>query len=83
MDTRTESGANHTPLPGAREPSWPRSQQLLVLISLLVIVGIIALAPGNLLDRADRVGYAVCHQILDRRYVIGGRPLPLCARCSG
>jgi uncharacterized membrane protein len=36
-----------------------------------------------LLDKADHVGYGVCHQIAIRSPFFGGRQLPLCARCSG
>ncbi len=61
--------------------SWP--QRALLLVSLFLVLGMFAMAPGDLLDRADRVGYAVCHQITTRTYIFDGRPLPLCARCSG
>ena len=39
--------------------------------------------PGGLLGKADAVGYAVCHRISVRSFMLGERPLPLCARCSG
>jgi hypothetical protein len=39
--------------------------------------------PGGLLQKLDLVGYAICHRILERSFVIGGRQLPLCARCTG
>lgn len=32
---------------------------------------------------ARQAGYAVCHQIPERSLVIGGRALPVCARCTG
>jgi len=57
-----------------------------VLLALLALAGILALllaAPGSLLDRADRVACAVCHRIPERTFTVAGRPLPLCARCSG
>jgi uncharacterized membrane protein len=41
------------------------------------------LSPGGVLDKADHVGYAVCHQIPVRSFFFGNRQLPLCARCSG
>ncbi len=62
---------------------WSWTQRLFLSLSLIVIVGMVIATPGGLLDRADRVGYAVCHQIIARTYVFGDRPLPLCARCSG
>lgn len=39
--------------------------------------------PGGLLGKADAVGYAVCHRIPSHSFKINGRPLSLCARCSG
>ncbi|NOZ29188.1 MAG: DUF2085 domain-containing protein [Chloroflexi bacterium] len=79
----TETGKSSTGEAGRGGEAHSPTQRLLWGISLLIILGIIIVAPGGLLSKADRVGYAVCHQILDRTYVLGGRPLPLCARCSG
>ncbi len=39
--------------------------------------------PNTLLGKVDAVGYAVCHRIPSHSFSVGGRPLPLCARCSG
>ncbi|RME06942.1 MAG: DUF2085 domain-containing protein [Anaerolineae bacterium] len=39
--------------------------------------------PPGLLGKADAVGYAVCHRIAARSFQIAGRPVSLCARCSG
>jgi uncharacterized membrane protein len=39
--------------------------------------------PEGLLGKADAVGYAVCHRIDLRSFHLGGRALPLCARCTG
>lgn len=39
--------------------------------------------PPGLLGKTDAIGYAVCHQIDERTFYLGERPLPLCARCSG
>jgi uncharacterized membrane protein len=50
---------------------------------VLIIVLAIVLSPASILRKADRVGYAVCHQIPERSFVLAGRPLPLCARCTG
>ena len=64
-----------------RRTSW--LDWLLLAGGLGVIVAVWFIAPGGLLDKADRVGYAVCHQIPIRTPFFDGRPLPLCARCSG
>ena len=56
---------------------------------LLPIAAVIAfavwftIAPPGLLGKADAVGYAICHRIDERSFHIGGRQLPLCARCTG
>jgi uncharacterized membrane protein len=39
--------------------------------------------PAGLLGKADALGYAVCHRIDLRSFSINGRPMPLCARCTG
>jgi uncharacterized membrane protein len=39
--------------------------------------------PPGLLGKADAVGYAICHRIDARSFHVGGRQLPLCARCTG
>lgn len=56
---------------------------VLVALSVLVILFFIVASPSSLLDKADTVGYAVCHRIAERSFTIAGRQLPLCARCTG
>lgn len=56
------------------------------LASVLAAVAILALflaPPHGLLDKADRAAFAVCHRLPARTFTLAGRPLPLCARCSG
>jgi len=50
---------------------------------MMALVMFIAATPGGLLTKADMVGYAVCHRIGSHSFAIGGRQLPLCARCTG
>ena len=39
---------------------------------------------GLTLSRAIRAaGALVCHQRVERSFMIGGRPMPVCARCTG
>ncbi len=55
-------------------------------LAVLALIGIVALllsAPAGLLDKADHAAYAVCARIPGHIFVVAGRPLPLCARCSG
>ncbi|MBE2200205.1 MAG: DUF2085 domain-containing protein [Anaerolinea sp.] len=70
----------------------PRARRWLILslsVGGLLVMGFYAVAePAHLahnhaLDGADWLGYAVCHRLTERSFVIDGRQLPLCARCSG
>jgi uncharacterized membrane protein len=61
----------------------PRRTTAIVVVAILVIILAILLSPATLLGKADMVGYAICHQIPERSFSIGGRQLPLCARCTG
>jgi uncharacterized membrane protein len=70
-------------LPNPAKAPRPWLDWLLLAGGLAVIVAIWFITPGGLLDKADHVGYGVCHQIAVRSPFFGGRQLPLCARCSG
>lgn len=66
------------PMP-AKRPGW-------VFVSLatgLVLIGWLFNTPAGLLGKADAIGYAVCHRIAVRSFSLDGRPLSLCARCTG
>jgi uncharacterized membrane protein len=54
-----------------------------VLLVGLLFVAWIFMTPAGLLGKADAVGYAVCHRIESRSFHVNGRPLSLCARCTG
>jgi uncharacterized membrane protein len=57
--------------------------RVLTALGALVVLGLFlfpALAP---LDKANLIGYAICHQIPDRSFHMAGHRLPLCARCTG
>lgn len=56
---------------------------LAVGIALLLFSAWTALTPPGLLGKADAAGYAVCHRIPSHSFQLGGRPLSLCARCTG
>jgi uncharacterized membrane protein len=56
---------------------------LLALANCLLILGWWIYTPPGLLGKADAAGYAVCHRIASRSFLIGDRQTPLCARCSG
>lgn len=55
---------------------------LLGLTLVLMTVWLI-LTPEGLVGKLSAIGYAFCHQIEEHSMVIGGRVLPLCARCTG
>ncbi|MCX6032413.1 MAG: DUF2085 domain-containing protein [Chloroflexi bacterium] len=55
-------------------------------LAALALIGAMALLlapPAGLLDKADHAAYAVCARLPGHVFVVAGRPLPLCARCSG
>src|SRR5512146_2202623 len=51
--------------------------------AVILLAGWVYIAPGGALGKLDAIGYAVCHRIDARSFHIGGRQLPLCARCTG
>lgn len=61
----------------------PPREAVLAAVGLVTVIVLALSAPHGLLDKADRAAYAVCHRLADHSFVIGGRQLPLCARCSG
>lgn len=56
---------------------------IVVTLSGAAIVLFAAMPPYALLAKADKVGFAICHQIPERSFFMAGRQLPLCARCTG
>lgn len=75
-----ESGKRAFPLPG-----------LVIAAAVVACVTFLLITPGELLGytgnwflaKTQMVGYAVCHQIADHSFEIGGHYFPLCARCTG
>ncbi len=79
MSTTTKSAPPpHPPQPPAFPLPW-----LVILAAVGTLTTFLLATPGGLLSKADMVGYAVCHRIPARSFILAGRPLPLCARCSG
>lgn len=72
-----------------RHPGRRRWLLLGVALAVLLVMAFYSatdvahLAHAPLLDGADWMGYAVCHRITERSFVINGRQVPLCARCTG
>ncbi len=67
---------------GHRGPTFPLPW-LIVVLAAVALAAFLVATPDGLLTKADMIGYAVCHRLTARSFVIAGRQLPLCARCSG
>ena len=52
-------------------------------LSAVIIALFVESPPSSVLGKADLVGFAVCHRIPERSFILGGHQLPLCARCTG
>jgi uncharacterized membrane protein len=58
--------------------------KVLLVIATVALLGVwLVKTPPGLLGKIDAIGYSVCHQAPARSFLIGERPTPLCARCSG
>ncbi|MBN1812261.1 MAG: DUF2085 domain-containing protein [Anaerolineae bacterium] len=63
---------------------------LIIAVAVAAFATFLLVTPGEMLEytgdwflaKTQMVGYAVCHQIVKHTFIIG-RPLPLCARCTG
>ena len=64
-------------------PRGHRLSRVLTALGALVVLGLFLFPPLAPLDKANLVGYAICHQIPDRSFHLNGHQLPLCARCTG
>ena len=72
-----------SPSPGKpRGPAFPLPWLIVTLAAAAFLAFLIA-TPDGLLTKADMVGYAVCGRLEGHSFVIAGRQLPLCARCTG
>jgi len=65
------------------ERPWRWKRRTLVALSLGMIILFILATPASLMNKADMIGYAICHRIPSHSLLVGERPLPLCARCTG
>jgi len=51
--------------------------------ALGVMALVVAALPASAINALDLVGYAVCHRIPERSFIIAGNQLPVCARDTG
>lgn len=62
----------------------PRRVAIGVVAGALVVLILWLLGtPSGISGKMFAVGYAICHQIVERSFLIDGSPMPLCARCTG
>jgi uncharacterized membrane protein len=64
-------------------PTRVRLTIVIAAISIFIILLFAYVPPSTLLGKADVVGYAICHRMPERSFVLGDRYFPLCARCTG
>lgn len=73
-------------MPHMKLSNWTNNKwvKISLLAILLALVSIWTFeTPHGLDGKLEAVGYAVCHQIASHTLEIGGKLLPLCARCTG
>jgi len=56
---------------------------IVLILSAVIIALFVESPPHSVLGKADMFGFAVCHRIPERSFILDGRQLPLCARCTG
>lgn len=64
-------------------PVGNRLWRALTVLGALLVLGVFLWPTVAPLDKANLIGYAICHQIPERSFHMGGHRLPLCARCTG
>lgn len=61
----------------------PAGKGVVYLAVGAALIGWLLNTPPGILGKADAIGYAVCHRIGERSFHFLGRPVSLCARCTG
>lgn len=56
---------------------------LIVALAVVASLAFLIATPGGLLTKADLICSAVCGRLTAHSFIIAGRQLPLCARCTG
>lgn len=73
-------------MPQMKNSDWTNNKWVKIglLVLLLALFSVWAVeTPSGLIGKVQAIGYAVCHQIASHTLEIGGKLLPLCARCTG
>jgi uncharacterized membrane protein len=64
--------------------TYPRRMTALVFGGTFAVLFLwLAGTPAGPMGKAVAVGYAICHRIAERSFLIDLDPMPLCARCTG
>lgn len=62
----------------------PRPLAIFVAVGALAVLLLwLAGTPPGVEGKLGAIGYAICHRIPARSFLINGMPMPLCARCTG
>jgi uncharacterized membrane protein len=64
------------------KPAFPLPW-LIITLAVVASLAFLIATPGGLLTKADIICCAVCGRLTAHSFVIAGRQLPLCARCTG
>ncbi len=64
-------------------PRGSKLWRVLTVLGALLVLGVYLFPTIAPLDKANLIGYAICHQIPERSFHLGEHRLPLCARCTG
>lgn len=56
---------------------------LIIALAVVASLAFLIATPGGLLTKADLICCAVCGRLTAHSFIIAGRQLPLCARCTG
>lgn len=68
----------------SKHPLVPRRTSILVGVIAAVVFALWMVGtPPGLMGKAVAIGYAICHRIAARSFMIDGTQMPLCARCTG
>jgi uncharacterized membrane protein len=73
--------ADPPPINGYKRNRWLSIS--VCMIGIMIASFWVIATPDGFMNKVDAVGYAVCHRILSHSFIINGRPMPLCARCTG
>lgn len=71
---------NSSPAPKTRSKTL---NVILLIVVLALFTAWLSFTPPGLDGKLHAAGYSVCHQIESHSLTVGGKVLPLCARCTG